>query len=136
MRLACLEPDMASGMAPPAISLIVGSTLCMALAKSLCLISNCSTDVWPNCQSPHGSLPTPQSFTSYGCGWPLAARQRPIGVVTAPLTYSTSCAADQASPKPALTVMRSEEHTSELQSLRHLVCRLLLEKKNMCRSIR
>src|SRR5437899_3694634 len=28
-------------------------------------------------------------------------------------------------PLPA----RSEEHTSELQSLRHLVCRLLLEKK-------
>src|ERR1035441_11119625 len=29
---------------------------------------------------------------------------------------------------------RSEEHTSELQSLRHLVCRLLLEKKkkNIC----
>src|SRR5438045_9542901 len=26
-------------------------------------------------------------------------------------------------------MMRSEEHTSELQSLRHLVCRLLLEKK-------
>src|ERR1039458_10805740 len=26
-------------------------------------------------------------------------------------------------------VYRSEEHTSELQSLRHLVCRLLLEKK-------
>src|SRR5205814_4523549 len=25
--------------------------------------------------------------------------------------------------------VRSEEHTSELQSLRHLVCRLLLEKK-------
>src|ERR1039458_4472045 len=28
------------------------------------------------------------------------------------------------------TFGRSEEHTSELQSLRHLVCRLLLEKKN------
>src|SRR5437899_12650176 len=27
---------------------------------------------------------------------------------------------------------RSEEHTSELQSLRHLVCRLLLEKKKNC----
>src|ERR1039458_10650025 len=26
---------------------------------------------------------------------------------------------------------RSEEHTSELQSLRHLVCRLLLEKKEI-----
>src|SRR5690625_4619483 len=29
------------------------------------------------------------------------------------------------------TVRRSEEHTSELQSRGHLVCRLLLEKKNM-----
>src|SRR5947199_4491629 len=28
-----------------------------------------------------------------------------------------------------ISTMRSEEHTSELQSLRHLVCRLLLEKK-------
>src|SRR5438045_5709580 len=28
-----------------------------------------------------------------------------------------------------LGLARSEEHTSELQSLRHLVCRLLLEKK-------
>src|SRR5437899_7410544 len=28
------------------------------------------------------------------------------------------------------SAQRSEEHTSELQSLRHLVCRLLLEKKN------
>src|SRR5262245_65106342 len=27
--------------------------------------------------------------------------------------------------------VRSEEHTSELQSLRHLVCRLLLEKKKI-----
>src|SRR5258705_1589747 len=33
------------------------------------------------------------------------------------------CDADRAA-------RRSEEHTSELQSLRHLVCRLLLEKKN------
>src|SRR5436853_3391563 len=30
---------------------------------------------------------------------------------------------------PQLGDSRSEEHTSELQSLRHLVCRLLLEKK-------
>src|SRR2546422_2586330 len=29
-----------------------------------------------------------------------------------------------------LTSRRSEEHTSELQSRLHLVCRLLLEKKN------
>src|ERR1039458_10194262 len=31
---------------------------------------------------------------------------------------------------PLESLTRSEEHTSELQSLRHLVCRLLLEKKN------
>src|SRR5437899_371738 len=30
---------------------------------------------------------------------------------------------------PLHRAIRSEEHTSELQSLRHLVCRLLLEKK-------
>src|ERR1035441_11126856 len=30
---------------------------------------------------------------------------------------------------------RSEEHTSELQSLRHLVCRLLLEKKKKTKII-
>src|SRR5205814_5130050 len=30
-----------------------------------------------------------------------------------------------------MPVIRSEEHTSELQSLRHLVCRLLLEKKKI-----
>src|SRR5205814_3129732 len=34
------------------------------------------------------------------------------------------CDLGQLVPPP-----RSEEHTSELQSLRHLVCRLLLEKK-------
>src|SRR3712207_8642815 len=28
--------------------------------------------------------------------------------------------------------VRSEEHTSELQSRQYLVCRLLLEKKNIC----
>src|SRR5947199_1923740 len=41
-----------------------------------------------------------------------------------------------AAPRPPISILandvkskRSEEHTSELQSLRHLVCRLLLEKK-------
>src|SRR5439155_20715453 len=32
--------------------------------------------------------------------------------------------------QPRAARMRSEEHTSELQSRGHLVCRLLLEKKN------
>src|SRR5215472_17950144 len=49
----------------------------------------------------------------------------------APVRLPTS----QESPVPSRPraqggASRSEEHTSELQSLRHLVCRLLLEKKN------
>src|SRR5947199_4947834 len=37
-------------------------------------------------------------------------------------------------PPLAGRASRSEEHTSELQSLRHLVCRLLLEKKKSKRA--
>src|SRR2546425_8438124 len=37
-------------------------------------------------------------------------------------------------PSMARSRMRSEEHTSELQSLAYLVCRLLLEKKNHLQS--
>src|SRR5262245_62904766 len=36
---------------------------------------------------------------------------------------------ERARGTPRELTERSEEHTSELQSLRHLVCRLLLEKK-------
>src|SRR5205823_12879367 len=36
---------------------------------------------------------------------------------------------DRADPRMAARNARSEEHTSELQSLAYLVCRLLLEKK-------
>src|SRR5438045_6224656 len=50
----------------------------------------------------------------------------------------TTAASARASPSTcpsrpmarfSTSATRSEEHTSELQSLRHLVCRLLLEKK-------
>src|SRR5436305_6636057 len=36
---------------------------------------------------------------------------------------------DQTDPANPIATTRSEEHTSELQSRPHLVCRLLLEKK-------
>src|SRR2546422_3391913 len=42
---------------------------------------------------------------------------------------STPSASSTNTPKLAEGVERSEEHTSELQSRLHLVCRLLLEKK-------
>src|SRR5205823_8682719 len=45
-------------------------------------------------------------------------------------TNTSSAASGRASGKTPSTISRSEEHTSELQSLAYLVCRLLLEKKN------
>src|SRR5437899_7520734 len=50
------------------------------------------------------------------------------------LAQATFCSTTASSATAARWTLnsffRSEEHTSELQSLRHLVCRLLLEKKN------
>src|SRR5262245_62696401 len=53
-----------------------------------------------------------------GCG----KRSRLRSIVSG-LLFTMNCAT------PTCRASRSEEHTSELQSLRHLVCRLLLEKK-------
>src|SRR5437899_6875506 len=43
-------------------------------------------------------------------------------------------ALEERESRTSLPSLRSEEHTSELQSLRHLVCRLLLEKKKASKS--
>src|SRR5262245_64040201 len=72
--------------------------------------------------------------------WPVASLVAVIGetVATAALfvtklTVLPPCGAPPADTEATsvalLPMLRSEEHTSELQSLRHLVCRLLLEKK-------
>src|SRR5947207_7091577 len=42
---------------------------------------------------------------------------------------TTGCAYNLALPAGVISITRSEEHTSELQSHSDLVCRLLLEKK-------
>src|SRR5437660_2194632 len=41
----------------------------------------------------------------------------------------SECGFENTSGNPGVECTRSEEHTSELQSRGHLVCRLLLEKK-------
>src|SRR5258708_8685772 len=51
------------------------------------------------------------------------------GAVHAPLDVGVWAAAGPAASTS--TAPRSEEHTSELQSPDHLVCRLLLEKKKI-----
>src|SRR5690349_24776751 len=58
--------------------------------------------------------------------FPRATRRRSRSSATRPRT----CAATIRPSSPARRY-RSEEHTSELQSRRDLVCRLLLEKKNV-----
>src|SRR5438477_9863836 len=52
-------------------------------------------------------------------------RSSRIHCATAPAKSTSS----PSPPSPAKEVLRSEEHTSELQSHVNLVCRLLLEKK-------
>src|ERR1039458_3236890 len=52
------------------------------------------------------------------CHFCILTNSRPFAV-----RLLSCCATSSFPPR------RSEEHTSELQSLRHLVCRLLLEKK-------
>src|SRR5687767_15296875 len=46
------------------------------------------------------------------------------------LARGAGFAGQTGSGSDAIAATRSEEHTSELQSLAYLVCRLLLEKKN------
>src|SRR5437660_12362595 len=51
-----------------------------------------------------------------------------------PCPGTVPCASATARPAPTSSgAPRSEEHTSELQSRGHLVCRLLLEKKKNIR---
>src|SRR5205809_1486951 len=71
-----------------------------------------TTDIYT--LSLHDALPISESL--YEVGW----LQKPAGQGRASLPLTT--AAERS---------RSEEHTSELQSRLHLVCRLLLEKKNL-----
>src|SRR3989442_9572397 len=66
----------------------------------------------------HDALPI--SFFIFIIGKGLRAQLLPVKVGAQTLIGKTVT---------ALTPIRSEEHTSELQSRPHLVCRLLLEKK-------
>src|SRR5439155_13051292 len=55
-----------------------------------------------------------------------------LEAILAPATAGDTLVSGAAAP---FLERRSEEHTSELQSRGHLVCRLLLEKKNSCEKL-
>src|SRR2546430_6633001 len=59
------------------------------------------------------------------------------GLAVALANIDAGIALIKAAPSPpeARTALRSEEHTSELQSQSNLVCRLLLEKKQEARTV-
>src|SRR5438045_5350550 len=81
-----------------------------------------STDYYTRLEQQRGPQPSEQM---------LAALARALRLTGDERDYLFRVAGHNA-PAPvaaAAHVARSEEHTSELQSLRHLVCRLLLEKK-------
>src|ERR1039458_10672848 len=67
----------------------------------------------------------------------LMIRRPPRSTLFPYTTLFRSISIGNRPPRPACPACitkapkRSEEHTSELQSLRHLVCRLLLEKKSV-----
>src|SRR5687767_15234781 len=58
--------------------------------------------------------------------WSVLSSQSPP---TEARVHQSPCPPCQIRSPPASRKVRSEEHTSELQSLAYLVCRLLLEKK-------
>src|SRR5262245_64654321 len=91
-----------------------------ANAPTLGFVSAVATlDIYP--LSLHDALPISPR--------PAAFAGASRGICRTPTCFSLGPARSSIS-SPA----RSEEHTSELQSLRHLVCRLLLGKKNTTKS--
>src|SRR5688572_31354392 len=77
-------------------------------------------DIWYPRDNPN---PTPTLVYIHGGGWIFGSKE---GSVYQLLPYL----------ERGWRVVRSEEHTSELQSQSNLVCRLLLEKKNHTRKVK
>src|SRR5258705_7934942 len=68
-------------------------------------------------------------FRSSACGRVSSKLKQTLLACLAPPTVRTKARFMNVHRLFMKRALRSEEHTSELQSLRHLVCRLLLEKK-------
>src|SRR5258706_760358 len=69
-------------------------------------------------------------FCWRGCKWSRQMRNRAVWILSVGLVLSPVAKAEnKLFITDVLKDERSEEHTSELQSLTNLVCRLLLEKK-------
>src|SRR5262245_64652184 len=75
-------------------------------------------------------LPEASRRVTWCSVWSLhSARLRSVMSIVVPRQTPPSLSGSSSFALVSAQRSRSEEHTSELQSLRHLVCRLLLEKK-------
>src|SRR5699024_12321630 len=92
--------------------------------SSLSCPHHCTTDI--STLSLHDALPISGWCR---CCWPAHAAG-PVACLSNPYLSSFICL-DILSASPGTGPVRSEEHTSELQSRFDLVCRLLLEKKKV-----
>src|SRR3712207_7509239 len=77
-------------------------------------------------------------FRSFGVRCPVVISQRPLGIAGSEGDQPERIEGDDMAwglsdqrLEQSRGFVRSEEHTSELQSRQYLVCRLLLEKKKM-----
>src|SRR4051794_41343111 len=77
-----------------------------------------------------------RSLTSGRTGWTSAPTLGLLAAGTVALAAFVLIEAVRPAPILDLALLRSEEHTSELQSPVHLVCRLLLEKKKKSQALR
>src|SRR5437660_2856958 len=74
-------------------------------------------------------FPVPSTFHDPESIWLLGTRLRPLPPLRVSVLVATPLLPLTSTVPPLNRPARSEEHTSELQSRGHLVCRLLLEKK-------
>src|SRR5438093_9020177 len=87
----------------------------------------------------HDALPISRSRQASGSGRGASCSERirdECGQGTAILDIELIQLGDGVVVRRAAPAGRSEEHTSELQSLTNLVCRLLLEKKKKAKRAR
>src|SRR2546422_2840388 len=81
----------------------------------------------------HDALPISAGGRAHGTRREFDRSRRAAAPVSAPVTAPEALKVPLP-PGKSSSPERSEEHTSELQSRLHLVCRLLLEKKKKARA--
>src|SRR5262249_59018813 len=103
------------------------TSLCHASPSPL--YCQCDSSALPFCSKPSPSPSIPS--LSLHDALPISGDRSRSAVPSGARPGGTGgpAAADRAASSARATSSRSEEHTSELQSLTNLVCRLLLEKK-------